>query len=201
MIAYYTPRTDAESMLGECWGDKVELVPAALARELEIELLTCRAAKTPQSAVSAISVPVNVIDIAQGIVEGDDNPTAARLVAEALIRATKQTSSIERTDELLPCPCCGSKAEFKVVPYTDDVSENEGGHYVECTNSQCGVTTRLVFPLKDDVQHELTEVWNRRVVVSATKATMCDCGKVSAEACARGYAARHSNCHYDSYNR
>jgi hypothetical protein len=68
--------------------------------------------------------------------------------------------------KLLPCPCCGSSAEFKVV---DDLPNiNHGGQFVECSNvARCGVTTRLIFPLKDDVSRELAEVWNRRDVASA----------------------------------
>jgi hypothetical protein len=37
---------------------------------------------------------------------------------------------------------------------------NFGGRYVQC--DACYASTRLIFPVKDDVDHELAEAWNRR---------------------------------------
>jgi len=59
---------------------------------------------------------------------------------------------------LEPCPCCGGEARFDMVQ--NDDSGNYGGWYIECT--KCLLTTRLVFPMKGDVQRELAETWNRR---------------------------------------
>lgn len=62
-------------------------------------------------------------------------------------------------EELLPCPCCGSKAIFGQA----DDGEYEGGHFVECTNDLCGLTIALIYACGDDPKPLLSERWNRRV--------------------------------------
>jgi len=58
---------------------------------------------------------------------------------------------------LAPCPCCGSAAEFGVA-----TGDDEGGHFVYCTNKLCGLTTPLMFACMDDPKPLLAERWNRR---------------------------------------
>src|SRR3990167_6835129 len=67
---------------------------------------------------------------------------------------------------LLPCPCCGGKARFQVVEGDAYHDANVGGHYIDCEG--CGLSTNLVFPLKDDVsrelaKRELAEKWNKQI--------------------------------------
>lgn len=64
--------------------------------------------------------------------------------------------------ELLPCPCCGGKANRRRV---DEDGPNFAGEYIEC--SGCGLTTMLMFPCKDDVFRQLAELWNRRAGLAA----------------------------------
>ncbi len=63
---------------------------------------------------------------------------------------------------LLPCPCCGGAALFKRADNFED-TPNAGGMYAEF--SQCGLATRLWFPIMDDVKTEIAEAWNARVEV------------------------------------
>ena len=65
---------------------------------------------------------------------------------------------------LLPCRC-GGKARFQVVKGDAYHDVNVGGHYIDCEG--CGLSTKLVFPRKDDVsrelaKRELAEKWNKR---------------------------------------
>lgn len=60
---------------------------------------------------------------------------------------------------ILPCPFCCSAAKFGEVTTEGD---NFGGQFIECTNPQCGCSTRLMFPLMDSVKELLAETWNRR---------------------------------------
>ena len=60
---------------------------------------------------------------------------------------------------LLPCPFCAREARFEKVSH-DPFDNNYGGEYVECSN--CGASTKLWFPLKEDVKRQLLEAWNRR---------------------------------------
>jgi hypothetical protein len=59
---------------------------------------------------------------------------------------------------LLPCPCCGSDANFHQV----EVKENAdyGGQYIEC--ECCGLSTNMRFAWGDDPKPLLAEAWNRR---------------------------------------
>jgi len=69
------------------------------------------------------------------------------------------------SEELLPCPCCGTRAKLQQVPMEPE-TPNSGGYYIECQRSACGLTSRLAFALKDDPIPELVEAWNRRSPVS-----------------------------------
>lgn len=59
--------------------------------------------------------------------------------------------------ELLPCPCCGSAAEFD-----EATGDDFGGHFIACTNRLCGLTTPLMFACGEDPKPLLAERWNRR---------------------------------------
>lgn len=64
---------------------------------------------------------------------------------------------------LAPCPCCGAEAQFgKII---DAMSADYGAEYAECT--ECGLTTDLVFAVKEDAKLKLAESWNRRAHPSA----------------------------------
>ena len=63
--------------------------------------------------------------------------------------------------KLLPCPFCGSPAEFGEVPNEPD-DPNAGGEFVVCTNIGCETSTALVFPCGDDPKPLLAARWNRR---------------------------------------
>lgn len=91
-----------------------------------------------------------------------------------MVNKSDEQQSDKQRDALLPCPCCGSEARFEKVQH-EILDPNFGAEYVECSNRLCGVTTRLVFPVKDDVRRELAEVWNRRSVApSAGGSTFID---------------------------
>ena len=57
---------------------------------------------------------------------------------------------------LNPCPFCGGKASIIEV----EEPSNLGGYVVQCAD--CEASTRVWFPIKDDVTRILTEAWNRR---------------------------------------
>ena len=58
------------------------------------------------------------------------------------------------SEELKPCPMCGGGAAFK--------EDGEGGHYIECQNKLCAITTNLRYACGEDPKPLLAEVWNRR---------------------------------------
>ena len=72
--------------------------------------------------------------------------------------------------QLLPCPFCGSKARFGVVPYKrkysgeDEcvINHDHGGEFIECTNHGCAASSMLIFPTMTDAKPLLVEKWNRR---------------------------------------
>lgn len=64
-------------------------------------------------------------------------------------------------DDLLPCPFCGASAEIIEVEETD----NKGGFVVCCEG--CEASTRVWFPIKDDVRRILRDEWNRRTPLKA----------------------------------
>ena len=58
--------------------------------------------------------------------------------------------------DLLPCPFCGSPAEFEYREYNHDTGEGDDGMgWAECANPLCGVR---VFDDRDTA----IEKWNRR---------------------------------------
>lgn len=75
------------------------------------------------------------------------------VMSEATTRAIAATG--EHVD-LLPCPFCGGEAQFGNV----EGGFNDGGQYISCM--ACDVSTRLYFPLKEDVRVTLIHDWNRR---------------------------------------
>ena len=72
---------------------------------------------------------------------------------------------------ILPCPFCGGKAEFGVIPhnrkYADDdecqINHDFGGEFIQCSNNGCAASSMLVFPTMEDAKPLLIEKWNRRV--------------------------------------
>lgn len=62
-------------------------------------------------------------------------------------------------DDLLPCPCCGSRPAYCEAPEDGD---NAGAFYIECTNEHCQLTTPLVFASGEDPQPHLSSKWNNR---------------------------------------
>ena len=85
--------------------------------------------------------------------------------------ATRRGS--ESNDLLGPCPCCGSAAAFGAA-----TGDDEGAHFVHCTNALCGLTTNLMFACMDNPKPILAERWNRRTVdgkcVSALEADLLE---------------------------
>jgi Lar family restriction alleviation protein len=70
---------------------------------------------------------------------------------------------IEDSDRLKPCPFCGGAAEF--VRIDDEEDPHFGGVVAACLT--CGATSKVYFPLKDDVKHLLMEAWNKRAPTRA----------------------------------
>ena len=62
--------------------------------------------------------------------------------------------------ELLPCPHCGSPAEFGIVD--DPNSRDDGGQFVACIQPLCCACLGLIFACGDDPRPILAERWNRR---------------------------------------
>jgi hypothetical protein len=58
----------------------------------------------------------------------------------------------------LPCPFCGSADVRKMSMAGAD----EGGFIVECANRMCGVSTPIVFAIKESPDEKLADIWNRR---------------------------------------
>jgi hypothetical protein len=94
----------------------------------------------------------------------------AREAAEARADAASPQDGL--AEELERCPCCGGRAVFDRVNGRED--KNFGGEFINCVT--CGLSTGLVFPLKDDVKRELRERWNRRALRSPQPAEPC-CGE------------------------
>jgi hypothetical protein len=65
-------------------------------------------------------------------------------------------------EPLKSCPFCGGRALFYIAGTDDDKHDaNFGGRYIAC--EKCDASTRLIFPLKDEVDSQLRELWNARV--------------------------------------
>lgn len=60
--------------------------------------------------------------------------------------------------KLKACAHCGGQGEYGTVDEGDD----NGGHFIMCSNRQCGMSTKLYFPLMEPVDEMLAEDWNRR---------------------------------------
>lgn len=56
--------------------------------------------------------------------------------------------------ELMPCPCCGGRAEFDRDDY--------GYKWIECV--KCGLSTDTGQDHEDDCRIELAKDWNRRAI-------------------------------------
>lgn len=65
-------------------------------------------------------------------------------------------------EDLKPCPCCGSGAYFDMVESDGLIDGRAGGWFVECNNSECRLTTQLMFATGDDPRPRLREIWNKR---------------------------------------
>jgi Lar family restriction alleviation protein len=70
-------------------------------------------------------------------------------------RVTQAREALDM-DALKPCPFCGFEARIIEVEETD----NRGGFVVCCTG--CEASTKVWFPLKDDVTQILRDEWNKR---------------------------------------
>jgi Lar family restriction alleviation protein len=91
--------------------------------------------------------------------------------------ATAVTQAREELDmdTLKPCPFCGFEARIIEVEETD----NRGGFVVCCTG--CEASTKVWFPLKDDVTQILRDEWNKRAAALSDaqqqeRRTMVRCG-------------------------
>ena len=61
-----------------------------------------------------------------------------------------------------PRPCCGSGAYFYMVESDGLIDGRAGGWFVECNNSECRLTTQLMFATGEDPRPHLREIWNKR---------------------------------------
>lgn len=59
------------------------------------------------------------------------------------------------SDRLKPCAHCGS--DTAEVGQTDD-----GGYFIQCGNSMCGMSTMCMYATMDDPLPVLSEKWNKR---------------------------------------
>src|SRR3990167_4183309 len=104
---------------------------------------------------------------------------SVRLIIEAFLAAAPSLEEREGDEmtqtkvvpmELLPCPFCGGKAEFRAVPHEreyageDDcrINHDNGGEFIQCTNNACAANSMLIFPTMADAKPLLIEKWNRR---------------------------------------
>lgn len=91
--------------------------------------------------------------------------------AEKQGRSAPLPSAPSAIEAILPCPCCGYRAELEQAPQ-EPFTENSGGYYIECKRAGCGITTRLAFAAKDDPVPGLKESWNRRSLASQSAPTL-----------------------------
>jgi hypothetical protein len=77
--------------------------------------------------------------------------------------------------ELKPCPCCGGIAEMRQI-YD---GENVGAYFVECTNLECGLSTRIMFSCGEDCRPILCEIWNRRAPAAPAEPSAPEAPKLS----------------------
>lgn len=64
------------------------------------------------------------------------------------------------SEQLKPCPMCGSAAHFFRI--TDIDLREHGGEGICCDSQSCGLTTDLMWSLMEDCKPLLAEKWNRR---------------------------------------
>jgi hypothetical protein len=63
---------------------------------------------------------------------------------------------------IAPCPCCGTEASFQMVPL--DGSAYAGGHFIECGNGRCGLSSVLIKGQDIEIaRRNLLSRWNLRV--------------------------------------
>lgn len=62
--------------------------------------------------------------------------------------------------KLKPCPFCGGKAKYNVIPEVES-EPFAGGEFIDCT--KCMASTSIMFPTMDDVTELIIEKWNTRV--------------------------------------
>jgi Lar family restriction alleviation protein len=92
----------------------------------------------------------------QNLQEAEDRVRAAEQEIERLSASISQEETAYGLDTLKPCPFCGCEARIVEVEETD----NRGGFVVCCTG--CEASTKVWFPLKDDVRQILRDEWNQR---------------------------------------
>lgn len=86
-------------------------------------------------------------------------PTKREVICPACNPA--QQAQPDKSVGILPCPCCGYRAELEQVPH-DPQELNAGAYYIECKRAGCGLTTRLAFSCKEDAVPGPVSSWNRR---------------------------------------
>lgn len=75
------------------------------------------------------------------------------------MKVLRENEDAHPTDRiLLPCPIPSCRGDACYV-YIEK-GENAGGECIEC--GKCGLTTRVWFPLEDDVQELVIDAWNNR---------------------------------------
>lgn len=81
------------------------------------------------------------------------------------------TDIVSVTQELKPCPFCGSPAELGVVTEGGEANPDFGGHYAQCTNERCHGCMGLRFACGDDPRPELVAAWNIRAAEQSRAST------------------------------
>jgi hypothetical protein len=110
-----------------------------------------------------------------------ESPRAIRDLTEPAPEAPAEAGE-EAKSELLPCPFCGSKADFGSLEGDPELPE-AGGEFIECSNKVCQATTCLIYSIKDDARLQLTEIWNRRIRPTPAKGLAIAARRDSRPAC------------------
>ncbi|HBM9903986.1 TPA: Lar family restriction alleviation protein [Enterobacter chengduensis] len=74
---------------------------------------------------------------------------------QPLYTAPPAPVSVPDENGLLPCPCCGGRAEFD---YDDD-----NLNWISC--NACGISTDTAYHTDEDARDKLREIWNRRAAM------------------------------------
>ena len=85
----------------------------------------------------------------------------------------ERTIGMNDDEDRKPCPCCGSGAYFDMVESDGLIDGRAGGWFVECNNSECRLTTQLMFATGDDPRPRLREIWNKRHNAELTRLAAC----------------------------